>query len=59
MTTQMAIPIVVVATGGMRITESTNGYGMPVQRSANGYGIPVVIVVSGGVPVIGSGNAPA
>lgn len=50
----MSTPIVIVPTGGIPITEATNGLGMPVTVAANGFGIPVTIVPSGGMPVVGS-----
>lgn len=53
----MPTPIVVVASGGLPVTEATNGLGMPVVQAANGLGIPVTIVASGGTPVVGSGNS--
>jgi hypothetical protein len=53
----MALPIVVVASNGIAVTEATDGKGTAVQPVANG-GTPVVIVPTGGIPVVGSGNAP-
>lgn len=52
----MPTPIVVVAAGGLPVTEATNGFGMPVVQAANGLGIPVTIVAAGGTPVVGSGD---
>lgn len=52
------MPIVVVSTNGIAVTESANGKGTPVQPAASGRGVAVVIVTSGGIPVVGSGNAP-
>jgi hypothetical protein len=37
-------------------TEASNGQSVPVQQAANGRGILVVIVASGGVPVVERGN---
>ncbi len=53
----MSTNIVVVASGGLPITEATNGQGMPVSVAANGLGIPCTVVASGGMPVVGSGAA--
>lgn len=50
----MSTPIVIVASGGLPITEATNGLGMPVSVAANGMGTPVTVVSSGGMPVVGS-----
>jgi hypothetical protein len=33
-------------------------YGLPVTIAANGRGVPVTIVLSGGLPVVGSGGSP-
>ena len=55
---EMALPIVVVASNGIAVTEASNGNGIAVQRAANGKGTPVVIVSTNGIPVVGSGNAP-
>jgi hypothetical protein len=46
MTAPTPVPIVVVASGGLPVTEA-----------ANGKGTPVVIVPAGGLPVVGSGNS--
>jgi hypothetical protein len=55
----MALPIVVVLTNGIAVTEASNGKGLAVQPVANGKGTPVVIVTNGfGLPVVGNGNAP-
>lgn len=51
----MSTPIVVVASGGLPVTEAANGQGIPVIQALNGFGIPVTIVASGGTPVVGSG----
>lgn len=53
----MATPIVIVASGGLPITEATNGFGIPVVQAANGRGIPARLVASGGTPVVGSGSS--
>lgn len=50
----MSTPIVIVPSGGLPISEATDGFGMPVTVAANGYGIPVTVVASGGTPVVGS-----
>jgi len=53
----MATPVVVVASGGIPVTESANGYGTPmtpvdtVTFPSNG-GTPVTIVSTDGLPVI-------
>lgn len=52
----MPTPIVVVAAGGLPVTEAANGLGMPVVVAANGLGIPVTLVATGGTPVVGSGS---
>lgn len=52
----MAVPIVIMSSGGLAVTESTNGSGLPVEISTNGFGLGVTIVSSGGLPVIGSGS---
>ncbi len=49
----MALPIVIVSSGGWPITEASNGLGAPVVVAANGFGIAATIVASGGVPVVG------
>jgi len=54
----MATPVVVVPSGGIPVTEATNGYGMPVTVATNGYGMAVTVIASGGFPVVGSGSAP-
>jgi hypothetical protein len=49
-------PIIISANGfGLRITEAANGIGWPVVKALNGF--PCVLVASGGVPVVGSGNS--
>lgn len=53
----MAVPIVVVVSGGRPVTEAANGMGVAVVQALNGFGIPVTIVASGGLPVVGSGNS--
>lgn len=53
----MPMPIVVVTSGGIPVTEAANGRGLPVVQASNGIGIPVVIVPSGGLPVVGSGTS--
>jgi hypothetical protein len=51
----MALPVVIVASGGMAVTEADNGIGLPVEIADNGFGIAVTIVDSGGLPVVGVG----
>jgi len=51
----MGMSIVIVASGGLPVTEAANGFGTPVSVASNGFGIPVTIVASGGMPVVGSG----
>lgn len=49
-------PIIISANGfGLRITEAANGIGWPVVKALSGF--PCVLVASGGVPVVGSGNS--
>jgi hypothetical protein len=55
----MGWPIVIVASGGIPVTESANGFGTPVEVAANGYGTPVTVVASGGLPVLGTGGGDA
>lgn len=50
----MSTPIVIIASGGIPVTEAANGLGTPVSVAANGLGIPVTVVASGGMPVVGS-----
>lgn len=52
----MALPIVIVTSGGIAITESTNGIGLPVEIATNGFGIGARIVASGGLGVLGSAS---
>ncbi len=54
----MGIPVVVVPSGGIPVTEVTSGFGTPVTVATNGFGMAVTIVTSGGLPVVGSGSAP-
>jgi hypothetical protein len=54
----MAWPIVVVASGGLPVTEAANGFGTPVEAAANGYGTAVTLVSSGGIPVVGTTPPP-
>jgi hypothetical protein len=55
----MGAPVLVVSSGGLPVTEATNGYGMPVTVATNGIGTPITIVSSGGFPVVGSGGGMA
>lgn len=50
----MSLPIVIVASGGIPVTESVSGQGTPVSVAANGMGTAVTVVASGGMPVVGS-----
>lgn len=52
----MALPIVIMSSGGLAVTESANGIGLPVEIATNGFGLGVTIVSSGGLSVIGSGS---
>lgn len=52
----MGWPIVVVASGGIPVTEVSSGFGTPVTPASNGFGFAVTIVTSGGMPVVGSGG---
>ncbi len=52
----MATPIVVVPSGGIPVTEATNGFGTPVTVATNGIGTAVTVVAAGGLPVVGSGG---
>lgn len=58
----MALPVVIVASGGIPVTEiAAGGPGLPVEVADTG--LPVTIVAAGGLPVIGAavggGGAPA
>jgi hypothetical protein len=55
----MGWPIVVVASGGVAVTNSTNGFALPVSISANGLGTAVTVVASGGLPVLADGGGAA
>ena len=46
------IPVTVVPSGGLAVTEALNGYGMPVSV-VTAYGLAVTAVASGGLPVTG------
>jgi len=48
----MGWPIVLVDSGGIAVTESTNGFGTPVTIADNGFGLAVTVVDAGGMPVI-------
>lgn len=50
----MSLPIVIVASGGLPVTESVSGIGLPVSVSSNGMGTAVTVVSSGGLAVVGS-----
>ena len=47
-------PIVIVASGGIPVTEVTPGFGTPVSVASTGFGFAVTVVSSGGMPVVGS-----
>lgn len=49
----MGTPVVFVESGGIPVTESTNGLGLPVVISENGLGLAVTRVSSGGMPIYG------
>jgi hypothetical protein len=55
----MGMPVVVVSSGGLPVTEVASGFGLPVSVVSNGFGIAVTIVSSGGMPVVGSGAVPS
>lgn len=48
----MGVPVVVAASGGLAVTESANGFGLPVDVATNGSGLAVTIVASGGLSII-------
>lgn len=49
----MAAPVTVVASGGIPVCESANGFGLPLTPAVNGFGTAVTIVANGGgIPVI-------
>lgn len=50
----MGIPVIFVDSGGLPVTESTNGIGWPVSISTNGFGRAVTLVASGGLAIISS-----
>jgi hypothetical protein len=50
----MSLPIVIVASGGIPVTEVASGFGAPVSVANNGFGLAVTVVSSGGIPVVGS-----
>lgn len=50
----MGWPVVPVDSGGVPVTEATNGLGAPVTIATNGLGIAVTLVESGGMPVVGA-----
>jgi hypothetical protein len=54
----MALVVVIVASGGLPVTEVSSGKGLPVVIVANGRAVPVTIVASGGLPVVGSSGSP-
>jgi hypothetical protein len=48
----MALPVVVVSSGGLPVYESTTGGGLPLEISVAAGALPVTIVISGGVPCL-------
>jgi len=50
----MAWPIIRVTSGGIPVTEVTNGLGVPYEESTNGFGVPVTFVSGGGIPLQGA-----
>ena len=50
----MAVPVTIVSSGGLPVTESTNGFGVPLTPKAGAA--PVTIVASRGIPVIFMGE---
>lgn len=50
----MGLPVVIVASGGLPVTEVANAKGAPVEVATNGFGIPVTLVASGGLPITGA-----
>lgn len=51
----MAVAVVTVASGGLPVTNVTNGFGLPVEEASNGRGLAVTYVTSGGLPVARGG----
>jgi hypothetical protein len=51
----MGTPVVIVASGGIPVTETDNG--TPLTVADNGFGIPVTLVGSRGIPVTIEGGA--
>lgn len=49
----MGIPVVLVDSGGLPVTEALNGFGSPITVADNGFGLAITIVASGGQPVVG------
>lgn len=49
---------VVISDNGFGIPVTESELGIPVDVSDNGFGQPVVLVESGGLSVIGAGDAP-
>lgn len=50
----MALPVVIVASGGLPVTEiAAGGPGLPVVVAS--IGLPITVIAIGGLPVIGSG----
>ncbi|TPK16672.1 hypothetical protein FJ872_17880 [Mesorhizobium sp. B2-5-9] len=53
----MAIPVVIVASGGLPVTVAANGLGSPMEVASNGFGMPVTFA-DNGMPVVGITNDP-
>jgi hypothetical protein len=52
----MGIPVVVVTSGGLSVTQDDGG--LPTTVAANGIGLAVTVVASGGVPMTLEGYTP-
>ena len=48
----MGLPVVVMASGGLAVTEAANGLGLRADVATNGLGIGVTIVSALGLPII-------
>jgi len=48
----MGLPVVVMASGGLAVTEASNGLGLRADVATNGLGIGVTIVSALGLPII-------
>ena len=54
----MGWPVVIVDSGGLPVTEATNGLGIPVSVATNGIGTAVTLVDGYGLPVVGLSITP-